>query len=384
MKPILDTHQMKYKILIVLCAITTPAWSQTTIKGTVLNGSRDSSAVQSQTVHLLALESAESSPEHRAEDISDQQGKVSFRIERVTMGVQFALSTTYQGVRYFSDPVQPRDPVTPLSTSLVVYDSTRSTDPIRQGAHHIFVRDQGNVLNIRETRVLVNTSNKTIVGSFNETAHAPATLVYTLPSTEIREVIPLSENTRQEWVHVDDKLYDPAVLLPGMYRVSYGYQIAWTDQTIELAFRPDLPTENLNLFNDSPNLHIHSPDLTDRGEMEFRGTRYRRFSADSLSANNRVRVSIKQHHNPATASKAPLMISTAAVLILGLLIYIRRHKGQPPVADTRSDEELLRELGNIESKRLEHPEDLDLQERRDQLVLTLAQRKLDTPNHAHR
>ncbi len=369
---------MKYNIFLLLFAIATPAWSQTTIEGTVLNGSQDSSAVQNQTIHLLALESARTSPMHRAEDISDRQGKVSFRLERVTPGVQFALSTTYQGVRYFSDPMQPQDPVTPLSTSLVVYDSTRTTEPIRQGAHHIFVRDQGKTLNIRETRVLFNTANKTVVGSFNKTANAPATLVYTLPSTEIREVIPLSENIQQEWVHVEDKLYDPAVLLPGMYRVSYGYQIAWTDHTIELPFKTDFPTENLNLFNDSPNLHIHSPDLSDRGDIEFRGTRYRRFSADSLSASKRLRVTLEQHYDPATASKAPLMISTAVVLILGLLIYIRRHRGQPPVCDTRSDEELLRELGDIESKRLEHPEDLDLQEQRDQRVLTLAERKLDT------
>jgi hypothetical protein len=350
-------HHIKLALLFTFisgpCALT-PA--QTIFKGQVLNGTQDSSAVSGLTVDLQGFGPHDSVPRNVASQQTNQNGFFTFRLSDVDSTLSYYNSVNYQGVRYFGQPSQIKEPNQTIESTIVVFDSTHSTDAVTNLMHHIFFQDMGDVLSIRESRVMANDGLRAIVSTLEDTTRTPSTLSYGLPA-RARRFQAGSRQLASQLVVSDGRILDQGIMLPGNRQISYTYEIPWQGDRTNLNFPIEYPTRSLEIFSASPNITLSSETIRDMGPFSIRDVAYQRYHVESPQAGTQLSLSLSRQ-GFAAESPIPAILITSLLLIVGLLLVKTQRVQTPSEQSTKHlrqrREQLIRQLKK--SDREKHPE----------------------------
>ncbi len=325
---------MKNCLLLILLSCSTLALTvipgkaqEATLNGRVLNGSRDSSVVANQPVTLQLFRAAAHAPVDVATQRSSANGAYSFAVAAPDTGATYIASTEHDGVRYYSDQAHFAH-MPQARTDIVIFDSTQSNREIAVLMHHLFIQDSGESLSLRETRVLSNPTQKTILNAIADGHEHGAILRIDLPPWAMN-ITPIPGQFGTD-LHVhENALYDAGVFEPGSRQLSFAYELPWQRNRATLVIQVYQPTRSLDLFIGEQGLKLEGAGLVAHGPFNIRGTAYQRFGLENVAAGTRLQLQVVRETPQAEAFPSWLIpIATAALLLFGVS-FSRLFKPKP-------------------------------------------------------
>jgi hypothetical protein len=296
---------------------------QAIFHGVVINASQDSVAIARLTVYLLQMQSEEG-PATEAQTTTSAQGRFQFVIAKADTAATYLAAADYQAVRYYSDGVKFSGSPSSQNASIVVYDTTHTADAIRTMMHHLIIEDAGETIVLRETRILNNSGNKTIMSVMGDSLTGESTFRFSLPFTA-RNVAPVSSGMGDDLVSLGHFVYDKGVVPPGNRQVSYSYEIPWQRDAATVSIDISQPTRTFDVFISNPQLNFASEQLQDEGPFVIRGVSYRRYGTQNLSAGSQIRFVVSRS-SQAKETPMPAILVTAVILLGGLLFALSKTK----------------------------------------------------------
>ncbi len=316
---------------ILLALATLPAAGSraqsVTFSGRLLDGSRDSSIVAGAPV-ILQYFTAEHPPRDLMTQTTGRDGAFSFHFAAADSGTSYIAMVEHQGVRYYSDQAAFSHNQAARS-DIVRFDSTRDGRGITVLMHHIILQDQGESLGLRETRVLRNPGDKTILNALTDGHETEALLKIILPPWA-QHITPMAGQFGTE-LHVHGNLvYDTGVFEPGNRQISFTYDLPWQKERATLAIQIDQPTRSLDLFVAQTGLQLEGSGVKDLGPFTIRGTTYQRYGVENAMPGSRLQLQVVRS-TPAAVALPPwvTLAATGALLVLGTglaRVYNARNK----------------------------------------------------------
>ena len=335
---------MKKNITIIfvltILTLTQIAGSQININlgGMVLNGSQDSTAVTNIDVELQKLTSGGGMPSIIETTQSNNRGRFSFSLEKTDTSATYVFGANNQSVHYFSNTFKLSATSKP---NLVIYDTTKSITGVTAFMHHFFLEDDGRSISVRETIVLTNPTNKTIVGAVHEHGIGDATLKFQLP-VGAQNFTSMEANAGVELQRSGDFVFDTGVFVPGQRQVSYVYQLPWRRNAVITFLKVSYTANSFDIFVNNPNLRIHSQQLVDYGPFNIRGVPYRRLGTMNVAPGTQIELTMERD---ASIEQNPMPIILITSLLLGLvLVYgLSLKSGSQKTKTTNNHKDLARD-----------------------------------------
>ena len=376
---------MKFLYIIGLILFNIAAMQAATITGVVINATQDSSIVPAVTVYVQKMSAQSQTPINVTETKTNNRGRFNFSIADADSAFIYFAAVDFQGVRYVSDGVHPNQ--SNANLALVVYDSTHSTAGVEAFMHHIIVDDFGDIIQFRETRVLSNPTKKTITEAFTEEHLGPALFQFHLPAGAINAT-PLSGQTEGDLIQHHHYMVDRGIFLPGDRTVSFGYELPMQKKSLDVVVNATHPAKTFDLFVGSENITIDSPQLTDKGMFDIRGTQYHRYGVANVSAGANIQFRIRRIGSAAHEQSSGLVIIlSTTLLILGLVIsFTRKDKStvnRKPVTATDLDTQKNKLIHDITALDLAADSDKNRNRRRE-LFKNLQNIELEIINSTHK
>ncbi|NIA30098.1 MAG: hypothetical protein GWP06_09330 [Actinobacteria bacterium] len=293
------------------------------IRGRIIDGTRDSSAVASIQVHLQKIEKTDVNPAGLQQTRSLSSGNYRFTVQNIDSLSTWFAAVDYQGVRYYSHGTNFKAGTNPLQQDIVVYDSTHSAADVNTLMHHIFIDNLGKTVRFRESFVLNNPGKKAITHAIHNQHIGGATLQFELPQTAVN----FAATSSREIIQHGQFVFDKTIMLPGNKQVSYSYEIPWKGNSLPVSFTVDQPSRTFNLFISDPNMTLVSAQLADDGPFSIRGNTYHRYGLDNIAKGTRISFTLRRAGGGQAQSSTRIIILTVVLLGLALVIgYVRKTK----------------------------------------------------------
>ncbi len=340
-----------FNILFLMLTVSLSGFAASTMSGRVINATHDSSGVPSVTVHLQKMTAQQQMPADVVTAQSDRRGDFRFDLDVVETAATYFAVVDFQGVRYFSDGAKLGNAASDVS--VVVYDSTHSTAGVDAFMHHIIIDDFGDLLQMRETRVLSNPGNKAITEAVVEEHIGPALFQFRLPAAALN-FTPLSSRANEDLIQHGQFAIDRGIFLPGNKTVSFGYELPMQNKNLPVTINVTHAAKTFDLFVSSDNIKIDSPQLTDNGPFEIRGTTYHRYGAANVDAGTDIRFNIRRigradHEQSPTVA----IVLTTALLLIGLAVGYMKKDQRETKADTSDlparKKELIEQIARLDA-----------------------------------
>ena len=307
-------------LLVLLTIAALPAWSRNaTFSGRLLDGSRDSTGVAGEAVALQLLRDDGHPPREVAAQHTGTDGAFSFSIASPDTGAAYLAMVEHQGVRYYSDQASFAGSEM-ARHDIVRFDSTRSSREIIVLMHHLFVQDLGEVLALRETRVLHNPTARTIIDAVADGHETGAILRIGLPPWA-QNITPVAGRFGTDLHLHGTDLYDAGVFEPGNRQISFTYELPWQRDRANLVIQVEQPTRSLDLFIGQEGLRLEGEGLTSHGPFTIRGTVYQRYGIENVRPGARVQLQVaRQPQDRNALSPWVTLAATASLLLLGVAL----------------------------------------------------------------
>lgn len=296
------------------------------IKGRLLNASRDSAAVAGGSVSLMTYADGMEAPQPVGNATSDRDGRFLFQIPRVDTTVEYLLTAENQGIQYYAESVHFTD-FTPVTRDLAVYDTTHSSAMVVAFMHHLFLQDNGKVLAIRETRVLNNPTTRTIVNALADSHESNALFRFVLPLTA-QNINTLGGHFGNELQAHGRVVYDVGAFQPGNRQISFTYEIPWQKDRAQLDFEFSQMTRTFDLFLADANLTVRGEGLTDYGPFNIRGVAYQRYGLSDVRPLQKLSVVIERKGAARKETSSTLLLGIALLLLFAGLAASRLMRGK--------------------------------------------------------
>ena len=305
-------------LFFLLMTAAIPASAREVIfSGRLLDGSRDSTGVAGEAVALQLLRDDGHPPREVETRRTGAGGAFSFRISSPDTGAFYLAMVEHQGVRYYSDQASFAESEE-VRHDIVRFDSTRSNREIIVLMHHLFVQDLGEVLALRETRVLHNPAARTILDAIADGHEAGAILRVKLPSWA-QKITPIAGRFGADLHLHGTDLYDAGVFEPGNRQISFTYELPWQRDRATLVIEVEQPTRSLDLFIGQEGLHLEGEGLTSHGPFTIRGTVYQRYGIENVHPGTRVQLQVtRQPQDSKTLPPWVTLAATGSLLLLGI------------------------------------------------------------------
>jgi hypothetical protein len=265
--------------------------------------------------------------------VADRSGGFRFRFKADTSAI-YLLSSRYDGIEYFSQPVHTNPARPDTAITLQVYD-TSSTTPIAIEARHIVVPRPGadGSRPVLDLIVLRNDGLRARVAP--DSAHPTWSL--TLPPGSGEMQLGEGDVSPDAVVRVGDTVRVLAPLAPGQKQLSITYATVAVDG--RLVF-PVGPAETpLNLLVEEPGARVSGGPLALADTQVIEGRTFRRYSG-RVPAGRSVTLTVPV--GPAAAARRVLLglVAGLALALGAAAVWLVRRPRRPPAGPTaaRSDE----------------------------------------------
>ena len=267
----------------------------------------DSTAVSGARVVLHRVGQADQGPVDSTS--SGPDGEFRFRLVPDT-SVLYLLSARYQGIEYFSFPLDRASARDPSPVTLVVRD-TSSRTPVTVSARHVVIPRPGEdgSREVLDLLLLVNQGTETRVAPDSLGSSWSGPLPPASEGLELGEsdVSPDAVNRRGDSVLVS------APIAPGEKQLALQYHLPAGGQAVELPVGAE--PVSLNVLLEEPGASAAGPGLATSDSQTIEGRWFRRWTGD-VPANAVIRISLPG----GGGSSAPVIAALVTVLALALLL----------------------------------------------------------------
>jgi len=306
-------------MLVLLLSSACIVQAATVISGRVVNATHDNSAVPTARLTLEKQTPGAAVSLKVSETTASRTGAFRISLDAVDAASTYFVVTDFAGIRYVSAALTPAAGQT-TDITLVVYDSTHSAAGVDAFMHHIMIDDIGSALQFRETHVLNNPGDKTIIQAISDDNVGPALARFHLPG-DAKDFTPLSTHSAQDMIKRGDYVYDRGVFQPGQKTISFAYKVPMAQR--QRTFSIDIPhtARSFDLFIDGKNLSVASSRLEDYGPFTIRGSQYHRYGAANVAAGDQIQFTVKRRGVDSPRQSPTLALSLTAILLLAGLLY---------------------------------------------------------------
>ncbi|HPG41236.1 MAG TPA: hypothetical protein PLP19_08060 [bacterium] len=320
------------------------------IKGVVVNGSRQEKPLANIPVLLQKIGSNDTVHVDVTKTTSNRVGQFEFVTEFSDSTASYFAAVDYQGARYYSRSNDPE------MQKIVVYDSTHNLQNISAIMHHVIISQVGEMLKIKETRIIHNPDSLAIPCSSLDEAENDPVIFFALPEgyRNIRQVSMSFGNTL---VTGGNNLFFIGVIHPGNNPVSYTYEMPFDAHSATINLPINLSTQSLDVFSSDPALKIESAQLHDEGPFTIRGNQYQRFNARDLAAGSMMTMTVSHSvdHRPRFIIVGLLVVAIALFSVINYLFRRGKRRNRQAAADpiTRLQErrrELIDAIATLDSR----------------------------------
>lgn len=307
--------------LLLLLAVTPPAWAAGVISGRLVNKTPGGQPVEGVEVALAPAGSGEGQETGRTR--TDRQGR--FRFEGVPSGadLRYRVTVRYQGAEYTEGSVSPADAGV-RDLVIPVWDGIADASKIEVARHHIVVEAGAEGLRVQEFLAVRNVGNRTYVGTRPVADDRKATLQFSLPRGYA--AVQYTEGLMECCVvPTEQGFVDTMDVKPGTRELTFTYHLKPAADRYTLLRRLDYPTEEVDLFITPATLRVSSETLTDRGTISGQGPQYLRWGRARLEGGSLLAVELAGLPGPKFPWRA-LAYAAVVCLIVGGFAYpfIRR------------------------------------------------------------
>jgi hypothetical protein len=319
-------------LLLVACAATTFDSSYDgTIGGVVVNRSRADEPVAGTKV-VLQMKS-DGPFALLDETTTDAAGRFLFRNLLVSQYVEYKTSAHYEGIHYPGPRVRLTSGQDAAAATLAVRDVVHEPNPLRVRDHEISIRSATGVLEVTESLLVENPSDRTYVGPEPGNAEEqPVTLQLSIPS-DFQKVTFHQEFFGRSFSVRDGKLVTTLPWEPGQRALKFTYFIHNTQQRRLWERTVDLPTDELRVRIATTAPDDVSSNLEPQGATRRAGYTEVRFTSgpNSLPAQHVVRCEMGKLPVPWTYyGKWVAALVLGALIACGSLASRRRRATAPP------------------------------------------------------
>jgi len=250
-------------VLFVLSVYNQYTWSGV-VKGVVVNGSRQEKPLANSTVLLQKIGANDTVHVDVTKTTSNHVGQFEFDTEFTDTTASYFAAVDYQGARYYSRSNDPE------MQKIVIYDSTHNLQNISAIMHHVIISQVGEMLKIKETRIIHNPDSLAIPCTGQSTGEDTPALFFALPEG-YRNNRQVSMNFGNILAAGGNNLFFIGVIHPGNNPVSYTYELSFKPRTATINLPVSQFTQSLDVFSSDPALKIESTQLHDEGPFTIRG-----------------------------------------------------------------------------------------------------------------
>ena len=287
---------------------------------------------------------------------TDDQG--SFEFTGLGTGTEYTyqLELVYQEAQYYFDPFSFDAETSVKTTTLVVYDSTSSDQSIRISRAHMLVNVTLESLDVTEYYLIVNSGNKTYVGSREFSPGMRETLRFSLPPQAVNLDYggSLDPYFIANW---GNGFSDTAILAPGSKEILFSYNLDYTSDSYTIPLTLHYPVDSFDLLVQGDHqIGVSCDQLTASELPNMGGAQITYYTGNNLERNTTLNISLSELL--ADSKGPPWVVIIASVLAFGLLVSFavwRVNRSRQP-ASLESDviiddeERLLHEIAQLDDK----------------------------------
>jgi len=281
---------------------------------------------------------------------TDAAGRFRFLLGRPESATVYVVSARWQGIGYFSDPLETSGPPAPLD--LAVFDTTVSGPPLTLGMRHVVITRsdaaQRRVLDIFQVE---NGQRATRVGRDSMAAVWEATLPAGIVSPEAGE----SDITASAIRFGGGRVQVAAPFPPGPKQIVINYRLAPGISRLEVPV--DQPTERMEILVEDSTATA-SGEFSADDPVAIEGRTFRRFVAESLAVGARPYITFAAAGGARRDLSWIAIVLTALALTGATVVALRRRPGalSRPVRGGAmtlaedSDERLVAQVAALDDK----------------------------------
>jgi hypothetical protein len=194
----------------------------------------------------------------------------SFRLDGLSAqeGDTFRARVAYQGVDYFSEPVELEPAQQTVTLPVLVYETTEDNTAVEIPQLHVFINTDGDLLRVGGYYLVSNTGDRTYVGKLETYTRRRATLSVRLP--EGAQPLGLDDAAlAQRYMQRDGVLLDTAPIPPGPATVEgfLSYALVYREEAaLVLAF--DVPVASVVFVLPEQGMSLAGANLDPAGTID--------------------------------------------------------------------------------------------------------------------
>jgi hypothetical protein len=257
----------------------------------------------------------------------------------------YLLSARYQGIEYFSFPLDRTAVHDPAPVTLVVRD-TSSRTPVTVSARHVVIPRPGEdgTRDVLDLVLLVNRGTETRVAPDSLSASWSGPLPPGSEGLKLGE----SDVSPDAVARRGDSVIVSAPISPGEKQLAFQYHLPGGRQAVDLPV--GVEPVALNVLIEEPGATASGPGLGEVDSQSIEGRSFRRWTGD-VPANTVIRITLPG----AGASSAPVTAALVTVLALALLLAAWRilpRRTAAAASDSRRDgaDLLLNEIAALDAR----------------------------------
>jgi len=266
---------------------------QTSITGTIQNGTAGSPLPSGLVAHLRGMSAGQPSIPERSTSV-DGRGGFAFEEVAIDPSVTYSVAVDYGGATYETAIPVGGTATSPLLVTIYEPTTTDSSIQIDSASWVVEAIDPENQqLTILETVVLNNVGDRAFVGDHrgDPGSDAPGVLARTF-----RILLPQGASGFTGQIGIDasttlpvaNGVVDTRPILPGQHQYAYTYNIAYSEGGAEIRKAMPYPTRSLRCLVPNAGLDLRSDRLVAAGSVDVAGRPYLILTASDVPANSEV------------------------------------------------------------------------------------------------
>ncbi len=323
----MNRHAAAFHTFTLAALIAAVAWAGSAralvIEGRVLKGA-DHQAVANQRVALHVVRGNEEMP--GATKSTGADGRVRFDNIPEGNGLEFYMTTEYEGAVYTEGPLQP-GPDGSYRQEMMVYAVGKEIDKVEVSNHHIIIERKDDGLHVNEILIVENAATTAYLGiGANHAENAGLRLG--LPAS-IKGFEPGMGGEEGTLIAQGREMMSLRPIPPGQRPLSFSYHIPLSGR-MDLSHRVYFPTRTFVVMIDDPRLKLESKVLTYAGSREQGGKKYEMYTGSNIETGSEVEIRVLG----ASFWSNPAIYPWLAVpfLVAGVLLFARRMSARAPHA----------------------------------------------------
>jgi hypothetical protein len=305
--------------ILVFMSVQSTTDATGTIRGVVLNGSRDGEPITNAEVHLRAGVNGVFESVDKIN--TDAFGRFSFEYVPLDSKIVYLPGANRHGVHYPGQRVRLNAANKVAEVRITAYEAVRSVSPLTAGRHGIDIDVGNRVLEVTETLLISNRSRQTYVGEIHDN-DGPVTLRLSI-SPNFDRVTFGSEFFGRRFRIINHQLVTDMPWPPGERELKFTYRVPIEESGGQFHRRLDLPTTNLTIQTRGQDkqviCNVSSAEVVDGHTM---------FAAKDreLPIGHTIKLQIGDLPIPWMLYGRWASIAVLAILVLGTILVIRLGK----------------------------------------------------------